>query len=303
MQIAETQLCLQHSIVLPGAEATQRPKQWSFLRVCAGSGYLLGEHHSEALEAGDLVCTPAGGKVCVRASHLARMTLCQFGVCPAELPGLFTLAEQRILAKAARVQCAPWVVSGKDPLARHFTEICDSRATGSALALRGELLRLATRALSGVAKPEAAEPDNHRDARQRFGELMSRVSAKELASRTPADLARECGCGLRHFRRLFRDYAGVSFQTHQIQSRLGTAKQLLRDTRIKVIEVAGECGFRNLGHFNATFKRLVGVTPSAWRQSAALDRSTDRPRPSTPCPPSPGGSGAASVIRNDARGG
>jgi len=271
-------------MVPPGAEVSQCPQQWSFLRVCAGSGYLLSGLHSDALEPGDLVCMPAGSNVCVRASRLSQLALCQFGVCPSDLPGFFTFAEQRGLARAARERSAPWVVPGKDPLARLFMDICESRATASALALRGELLRLATKALSDIARSGETEPDSNRDARQRFAELMRRVSEKDLLSRTPADLAKECGCGVRHFRRLFKDYAGVPFQTRQIQFRLGTAKQLLRDTRAKVIDVAGECGFKNLGHFNATFKRWVGITPSAWRRAAASDAARATRRKATSCP-------------------
>jgi len=287
VQFAETQLCLQTSVLPPGAEVSQRPKQWSFLLVCAGSGYLLSllsTRQSEALEPGALVCVPAGSQVCVRASHLNQLTFCQFGVSPAELPGFFTLAEQRALAQAARERIAPWIVSSKDACIPQFAAVCGARERESALTLRGEMLRLAAKVLSDVARPSEITLDGDQDARKRFAGLMGRVSERELLSRTPSDLAKACGCGVRHFRRLFKEYMGVSFQEQQIQFRLGAAKQLLRDTDAKVIDVAGECGFRNLGHFNAIFKRLVGATPSAWRLAAASEGSGRKHRKPAACP-------------------
>jgi AraC-like DNA-binding protein len=55
----------------------------------------------------------------------------------------------------------------------------------------------------------------------------------------------------------------------QVQARIHKAARLLRESDTKVIDVALESGFQHLGQFNATFKRLFGKTPSAWRQARA----------------------------------
>jgi AraC-like DNA-binding protein len=45
------------------------------------------------------------------------------------------------------------------------------------------------------------------------------------------------------------------------------AKHLLCHTSMSVTDVSLEVGFRSLGSFSATFKRLVGAAPRAYRRS------------------------------------
>ncbi|NBX30964.1 AraC family transcriptional regulator, partial [bacterium] len=40
-------------------------------------------------------------------------------------------------------------------------------------------------------------------------------------------------------------------------------------TTLSVADVARACGFKNLSNFNAQFRRIAGVTPTAVRQRAA----------------------------------
>ena len=51
----------------------------------------------------------------------------------------------------------------------------------------------------------------------------------------------------------------------QPRLRLARARRLLLETDHSVLEVAGETGWSSLAHFNAVFRRRVGVTPSAFR--------------------------------------
>ena len=39
---------------------------------------------------------------------------------------------------------------------------------------------------------------------------------------------------------------------------------LLRDCRLKVYEVAEQVGYRDITYFSATFKKLVGMSPSEY---------------------------------------
>lgn len=50
-----------------------------------------------------------------------------------------------------------------------------------------------------------------------------------------------------------------------IQLRLSQAAHLLESTDKMIIEVAEECGFRNLSNFNRLFKQHVGKLPSEVR--------------------------------------
>ncbi|MGO4548159.1 helix-turn-helix domain-containing protein [Paenibacillus sp. 2TAB23] len=67
------------------------------------------------------------------------------------------------------------------------------------------------------------------------------------------------------FSALFVQVVGTSPLDYLIQLRLSQAANLLETTDKKIIEVAAECGFRNLSNFNRLFKQHVGKLPSEFR--------------------------------------
>ena len=50
-----------------------------------------------------------------------------------------------------------------------------------------------------------------------------------------------------------------------LRLRMERAKTLLRETDIKIIDIAFECGFGSSQYFANTFKHAVGATPSEYR--------------------------------------
>ena len=68
---------------------------------------------------------------------------------------------------------------------------------------------------------------------------------------------------------MFRNHFHVSLRAKQIELRLLKARQLQATTDDKIIHIAIDSGFRNLGLFNALFKRQVGITPSEYREREA----------------------------------
>ena len=114
--------------------------------------------------------------------------------------------------------------------------------------------------------------------------MLARLPESELLSNSTRELARQCGCTERHFRRLFIDRFGVSLKHRQIEWRIEQAKKLLVETNAKVIDIAGQCGFQSLTQFNLTFKRLTRMTPSRWRESFETTIAKYRRRHPPVCP-------------------
>jgi transcriptional regulator GlxA family with amidase domain len=56
------------------------------------------------------------------------------------------------------------------------------------------------------------------------------------------------------------------FTDYLARLRVERAKQMLQDPNRRVSEVAFEVGFLSLPHFNRSFKRIAGTTPTLWRQ-------------------------------------
>ena len=44
--------------------------------------------------------------------------------------------------------------------------------------------------------------------------------------------------------------------------------ELLKDCRVKIYEVAEQVGYRDITYFSATFKKLVGVSPSEYQDTS-----------------------------------
>lgn len=63
----------------------------------------------------------------------------------------------------------------------------------------------------------------------------------------------------------FRRYVGHSMPNEILRLRCDNAKRLLRDSDLKVYEIAEECGFSSSENMTKTFKRLTGKTPKSYR--------------------------------------
>jgi len=65
--------------------------------------------------------------------------------------------------------------------------------------------------------------------------------------------------------RFFKQATGFTLIEYINLMRIGRACELLSNTDKKTSDVAYDCGFNNLSHFNRIFKRVKGVTPKAYR--------------------------------------
>jgi len=71
-----------------------------------------------------------------------------------------------------------------------------------------------------------------------------------------------------HFCRKFKMETGVTFVDYLNCIRIERAKILLRNSSLRVSEIAFEVGFQSLTHFNRTFRKLVRSSPTEYRSRA-----------------------------------
>ena len=81
------------------------------------------------------------------------------------------------------------------------------------------------------------------------------------------DLARAAGLSKAHFSREFRRTFDESPYVYLLTRRLERAAALLRDTDRSVAEVCLDVGLQGIGSFTTSFKRMHGMTPTAYRAS------------------------------------
>ena len=69
-----------------------------------------------------------------------------------------------------------------------------------------------------------------------------------------------------YFGVFFKKETGVTFSAYLIQVRIEKAKEMLRDTRYNVSEVAYAVGYQDVRHFSRLFKEHVGLVPKEYRK-------------------------------------
>jgi AraC family transcriptional regulator len=79
------------------------------------------------------------------------------------------------------------------------------------------------------------------------------------------DLAGCAGQSLSHFSFQFRASTNQSPHQYMLRLRVERSKELLTDSRLSVLDVGLEVGFRNQQHFATVFRNSVGVPPSVYR--------------------------------------
>jgi AraC family transcriptional regulator len=79
-------------------------------------------------------------------------------------------------------------------------------------------------------------------------------------------LADEVGLSPSHFCTAFRQSTGLPPHKYLLHSRVAQAKQLMADRRRNLTEIALKSGFASSSQFATTFRRIEGITPTAYRR-------------------------------------
>lgn len=103
---------------------------------------------------------------------------------------------------------------------------------------------------------------------RRARDRMDREYAQPL---DVASLARTALMSPGHFARSFRAAYGETPYGYLMTRRIERAKALLRLGELSVTEVCVAVGCTSLGSFSASFTRLVGMPPSAYRTASRTD--------------------------------
>jgi YesN/AraC family two-component response regulator len=64
---------------------------------------------------------------------------------------------------------------------------------------------------------------------------------------------------------LFKNQTNLTFNQYLNKIRINESKKLLETTNDSIIDISLAVGFNNHNHFSATFKKLTGLTPTAYK--------------------------------------
>ncbi|MDN4522975.1 AraC family transcriptional regulator [Fictibacillus fluitans] len=79
-------------------------------------------------------------------------------------------------------------------------------------------------------------------------------------------MSKVAGMSKSNFTSKFKQTIGKTFVEYRNEIRIKASCDLLRETDMKIINIANEVGFDDISHFIRTFKQLTRVTPSEYRK-------------------------------------
>lgn len=82
------------------------------------------------------------------------------------------------------------------------------------------------------------------------------------------DLSREVALSPYHLIRSFRRIYRQTPHQYLVGRRIAKAKELLRNSDLSITEICMAVGFESLGSFSTLFRKVTGVSPSAYRASS-----------------------------------
>jgi AraC-like DNA-binding protein len=98
-------------------------------------------------------------------------------------------------------------------------------------------------------------------------EVRSRILANLPKAIGVDSLAAEYGMSRSYFSHFFRNRTGVTPAHFATEVRIHEATRMLLDTSAPLKRIADDCGFANANHFCKVFRRLVHMSPGAYRQA------------------------------------
>jgi AraC family transcriptional regulator len=256
------------------AIAQLRPKQHvvclhHFDRPMKFDRNLNGRTRRETTAKGDIVFLPADAPMILRPatddrhrvlsyslllfepSYLAELALSNGIGRPLDFIPTFATPDPFLHEITAALTSAPLI---KDPAANLFTETLLNAACARILSNYAEVRY-------PLAGPPRLTDDQLRAAIDYIHDHVG--ESLELCS-----ISRAAGLSEFHFARLFKTATGVTPFQFVTRTRMERAKQLLRKTRLPILEIAERVGYHKPSHFSARFHAVSGCGPNAYRKSA-----------------------------------
>lgn len=125
---------------------------------------------------------------------------------------------------------------------------------------RIELMQALSKAC-GVRKNEVSHESQ---LIQQVKEIIDKQLGEEISLRSIAD---EVGINHQYLSALFKNQTGQNFLKYVTDHRMRQATHLLKESNLKIYEIAMISGYRSIKHFTSVFREYTGTTPTEYRNS------------------------------------
>jgi AraC family transcriptional regulator len=94
---------------------------------------------------------------------------------------------------------------------------------------------------------------------------------ERLCGRTwVTELAANVNLSQSHFSRCFRTFFGRPPKRFILERRIEHSLDLMLSSDGRLCDIALACGFNDQAHFSRSFRKLMGLTPNAWRRAMKI---------------------------------
>lgn len=200
----------------------------------------------------------------------AAASVLQFPLALLEQPALPELGRARPLAERARLGLA---IRGRS--AARVVALLERMRRASAFGrlaglveILGQLCARPQDLAPIAASPGSLSPraDRRAAGAQRIDRISDWVGRNMHRRLTVAEAARMARVSPASFSRFFRREAGKPFSVYVNDVRCGEACLRLRQSGAPVAQVAADCGYASISHFNRQFQRRMRTTPRRYRR-------------------------------------
>ncbi|MDA3961548.1 MAG: helix-turn-helix domain-containing protein [Planctomycetota bacterium] len=146
-------------------------------------------------------------------------------------------------------------------LAQQIAHECSSANNGWLASASASFTHLAV-LLARCYQADAATTSNY----WQLADLLGHLESDWNQTWAVTAMAKRCGLSLSTFQRRFRQLTGHSATEFLIRLRIHHACQQLHHSDLAITTIALTCGFEDSNYFSRQFRRITGMSPSAYRR-------------------------------------
>ncbi len=152
-----------------------------------------------------------------------------------------------------------------DAMVNAFLEVYNSN--GPELHNEIEMSGSLYRCMSAIIRENSKSAEKHRRGTDYIGLSIRYIEHNYSRPISVNDIATSTGVSRSHLYRLFMQELDITPNEYLTQYRISNACKLLRESNINISEAAYSSGFSDPLYFSRVFKRIKGMTPSAYAAS------------------------------------
>ncbi len=180
--------------------------------------------------------------------------------------GFFTIEEmadiQNLIERSGRgLKFSAWTVQKVEERIRSLVDIEGFEQFLEILSILNELATSDEYAyLASINSPEPlSDNENHK-----INEVINYIFMNYKDNIKLEDAANIANYSQAAFCHFFKQHTRKTFIQFLIEVRVSKACKMLRDSELNVSQICYECGFNNVSNFNRQFKKVTGLSPTAY---------------------------------------